>query len=1023
MRKRDNAFRSMVARVMTLVMAAVMISGSMSVIPARAEGSIYPYMIFASSVEEGAVTIYANNTGINGNVATNGTIAGTGGNCNINGTRTERAGEDTESGQVTGDPLLMPDIRERIVNTYFEAGTQEHVGDYALEEININVDTPIEGNGKVSLSGNINLNAGIMAQEDIVLDGEVKNSGDVVLYSVSGNVIIDSGNVNLNGLVYAPYGEIRIISMNVNMNNVILIAQKVTIEANGVNGGMNQGMAQFIGTEYDVIGDGTGNDPEELMQGIIRYEATEGLEDIGEAYFKDIMSLDDIGYTIEGFPCVKNQLLLTSKEGIAFSQIEELAHSYDAEIVGYLELTDDYQIEFYEEITPERLRFLREELGQNELIERCDYNLSAEIDCDFHTNDAEWNNPSSGQSPSWNSAQPGGNNWNVESIDLEGALVNAGVISANVANADFSDLSGLTTVKIGLIDSAFDLWHEDLNYVTVWNNYSSPVDIRTAASLTGGIYHGNHVAGIMAAEYNNGKGITGICPKHLLYGFSLYGNTLSYAAMERDSTMKLQYALDLLIGNHVKVINYSRGNDTNAFAASQNERYAIDFLEERTDKIDEFLVRLINKGYDFLIVTSSGNANNDQFYKYFNKNGQERYVSVLDYSLSNSPEYDYGKVETTITYGAPNSQATVSCNEVDAKYNNAFSYSRDSRVQERVIVVGAIEKPVGNTGTYNVANFSNTGSRVNILAPGYEILSCMISGMGADYDYKQGTSMAAPHVSGVAGLAWNVNPDISAPELKDIILNNYQVTIDGYAVLNAADVIAAVVQYKAPEEDEEYTVQLRVTDADGNRINEALVEVHDRSFYWCKVLGAAMRNDAVGSTIVCSGKTDIDGNIKLNIPQGRYYVLVDGGNGGVLEEIIVSSEDIIERSVKEITILDYQTDETRGIILQLSSSAVGENVNPYGLIMNAEIRFIKGWIDTFDKEDIRIEDYVREEELMADGGESVAVFPVRDDFGDIDAHLPEGIYTVEVTLPDAEPQYYHIIISDKYDFTFYRFDM
>ena len=1042
MKKRKKVFKSIVARIMTLVMAAVMIPGSMSTVPARAEGGIYPYMIFAASDEEGAVTLCANNMGFNGSVATNGTIAVTGGNCNINGIRTERAGEDTESGQVTGDPLLMPDIRERIENTYFAAGTQEHVGDYTLEEININVDTPIEGDGTVSLSGNINLNAGIMAQDDIVLDGEVKNSGDVVLYSASGNVIIDSGNVNLNGLVYAPYGEIRITSMNVNMNNVILIAQKVTIEANGINGGMNQGMAQFIGAEYNVIGGGTGSEspgnpenpdpenpsvpraPEELMQGIIRYEATEGLEDIGEAYFKDITSLDDIGYTIEGFPCVKNQLLLTSKEGIAFSQIEELAHSYDAEIVGYLELTDDYQIEFYEEITPERLRSLREELGQNELIERCDYNLSAEIDCDFYTNDAEWS------SQTWNASWPSGKNWNIELIDLEGALVNAGVISANAANADFSDLSGLTTVKIGLIDSAFDLWHEDLNYVTVWNNYSNPVDLHTVASLSENVtlklYHGNHVAGIMAAEYNNGKGITGICPKHFLYGFSMYGDTLSYVATERDSTMKLQYALDLLIGNHVKVINYSRGYDTYAFAASQHEQYAIAFLEERTDKIDEFLVCLINKGYDFLIVSSAGNANNQQFYKYTvgdQGNMEERYVRVSDYHRLDKPNKYYGLVNTTITYGAPNSNATISCNQVDAEFNNEFSYSQNSRVQERVIVVGAIAEPIGNPREYNVTDFSNTGNRVDILAPGDEILSCMISGMGVNYDYKQGTSMAAPHVSGVAGLAWNVNPDISAPELRDIILNNYQMTIDEYAVLNAADVIAAVVQYEAPEEDEEYTVQFHVTDADGNRINEASVEVHDRSFYWCKVLGAAMRNDAVGSAVVCSGKTDIDGNIKLNIPQGSYYVLVDGGNGGVLDEIYVSNEDIIERSVKEITLPDYQTDETRGIILQLSSSAAGENVNSYGLIMNAEIRFIKGWVDTSGEKNIRIEDYVAEQELMADGRETVAVFPTRADFGDIDAYLPEGIYTVEVTLPDAEPQYYHIIISDKYDFTFYRIEM
>ncbi|MDE6530635.1 MAG: hypothetical protein K2K96_07655, partial [Lachnospiraceae bacterium] len=208
MKKQKNTIRNMVARVMSLVMAVVMILGGVPSLPTRAEGEAYPYMIFAASDEEGAVTFLVNNAGMNGSVATNGTIAVTGGNCNINGTRTERAGE-------SGELLLMPDLRERIVNTYFSAGTEEHAEDYALEDTNINVNTPIEGDGSVSLTGNINLNAGIMAQEDIVLDGEVKNSGDVVLYSASGNIVIGCANVNLNGLVYAPYGEIRITSMNV----------------------------------------------------------------------------------------------------------------------------------------------------------------------------------------------------------------------------------------------------------------------------------------------------------------------------------------------------------------------------------------------------------------------------------------------------------------------------------------------------------------------------------------------------------------------------------------------------------------------------------------------------------------------------------------------------------------------------------------------------------------------------------------------------------------------------------------
>ncbi|MDE6686785.1 MAG: hypothetical protein K2K17_05675, partial [Lachnospiraceae bacterium] len=113
----------------------------------------------------------------------------------------------------------------------------------------------------------------------------------------------------------------------------------------------------------------------------------------------------------------------------------------------------------------------------------------------------------------------------------------------------------------------------------------------------------------------------------------------------------------------------------------------------------------------------------------------------------------------------------------------------------------------------------------------------------------------------------------------------------------------------------------------------------------------------------------------------------------------------------------------RELILQFSSSTAGENVSIYGFIKNADIRFIKGWIDVDGKEDILLEDYVREEEVTAGGGEEVAVYHTGETLGDISAQLPEGIYTVEVTLPDAEPKYYHIIISDKYDCTFYRFDM
>ena len=69
----------------------------------------------------------------------------------------------------------------------------------------------------------------------------------------------------------------------------------------------------------------------------------------------------------------------------------------------------------------------------------------------------------------------------------------------------------------------------------------------------------------------------------------------------------------------------------------------------------------------------------------------------------------------------------------------------------------------------NLAGFSNYGSQsVDIGAPGVGILVCAL---GASYNYMSGTSMAAPFVSGVAGLIKADNPSISAAGIKTQILS------------------------------------------------------------------------------------------------------------------------------------------------------------------------------------------------------------------------------------------------------------
>jgi subtilisin family serine protease len=67
-----------------------------------------------------------------------------------------------------------------------------------------------------------------------------------------------------------------------------------------------------------------------------------------------------------------------------------------------------------------------------------------------------------------------------------------------------------------------------------------------------------------------------------------------------------------------------------------------------------------------------------------------------------------------------------------------------------------------------LAGFSNYGSvSVDLGAPGVDIASSMLS----EYYWSSGTSMAAPHVSGVAALILDLHPEFTNTEVKDRILN------------------------------------------------------------------------------------------------------------------------------------------------------------------------------------------------------------------------------------------------------------
>ncbi|MDP2187066.1 MAG: S8 family peptidase [Sphingobacteriaceae bacterium] len=202
--------------------------------------------------------------------------------------------------------------------------------------------------------------------------------------------------------------------------------------------------------------------------------------------------------------------------------------------------------------------------------------------------------------------------------------------------------------------------------------------------------HGTHVAGIIAAQRNNGKGMNGIAANARIMTLRAVPSGDEH---DKDVANAIRYA----VNNGAKVINMSFGKSYSP--QSELVAAAVEYAASK----------------DVLLVHAAGNDG---------KNIDE---------ANNFPQPF-----------APGGE----------KYQHWLEVGASSfQLNERML-----------------ATFSNYGKEsVDVFAPGDHIYATM---PGSKYDHNSGTSMAAPVVAGIAAVIRGLYPQLTAPEVRNIIMES-----------------------------------------------------------------------------------------------------------------------------------------------------------------------------------------------------------------------------------------------------------
>lgn len=401
-------------------------------------------------------------------------------------------------------------------------------------------------------------------------------------------------------------------------------------------------------------------------------------------------------------------------------------------------------------------------------------------------------------------------------------------------------------IKVGVVDTGFDTEHEDLK-----GRISFPNKGMEKQNFPS--YHGTHVAGIIGAAPNNQKGITGLVWNSDM--LCVDWEPEEAADQNWNTSERILAGLVYAVTAGAKVVNFSLGSSNN-IPNGTVERYQI--AKDAEAKLSSYIIaKLLQKGYDFLAVQSAGNGitlENGEFY-------------AIDAS----------------------NNGTFCCVTPENAVNIVDGVSPQD-ICDRIVVVGAAL--YDDFGYFEMAKFSNGGNQVSVYAPGVSIYSTYTYesdlSVHNGYAYLNGTSMAAPIVTGIASMVWSTNPDFTGAQVKKIICdekNTPEIVLDSRYENHLPGGEGKLINAKLSVED-----AISRLDSLGTASGKIICEDTKNG----TAVSYTVKNEKNGE--VYRGITDKDGSYSKKLPNGEYTVTYSENGAEYNQKFTVSAGESTEIS-------------------------------------------------------------------------------------------------------------------------------